>query len=210
MDLNKGIIAVGAHPDDIELGCGASLAKLVNSGFDIYAIVVSKGEAGNPFKLDRSDEACVALRSLGVKEVYSLSFEDTKLPTKLCEIIDSLCHLYKIISKSINAKRVYTMCENDRHQDHRAIYDASLIAFRDVPQILCYETPSAWANFHPNIFEKLDEVHLIKKIEALKNHKSQSHRQYMQENQIRSVAMFRGQQAGYNFSEGFIPYKMVL
>ncbi len=210
MNSSKGIIAIGAHPDDIEFGCGGTLAKLASSGFEVHAVVLSKGEEGNPLGADRIKETTGALASLGVKELHSFAFEDTRFSSNICDIINELVKLYERLSDDMPIRRVYTMSETDRHQDHRAVYDASIIAFRLVPQILCYETPSTWANFQPNLFEKLEALHLDQKINSLKKHKSQIHRSYMQEDKIRSVAMFRGQQAGYDFSEGFVPYKMVL
>lgn len=55
------------------------------------------------------------------------------------------------------------MFEEDRHQDHRAIYDASIVAFRKVSQILCYETPSSGTYFNPKVFEQVDEIFLEKR-----------------------------------------------
>lgn len=208
--INQGIIAIGAHPDDIELGCGASLAKLSNDGFDIYAIVLSAGDKGNPKNKNRLLETRQALKELGVKESFFLDFEDTKLATNLSEIIINLEKIFKEVSQHTVIKRIYTMYEEDRHQDHRAIYDASIVAFREVKQILCYETPSSTTLFNPRVFESLDEGLLEKKINALKYHASQKHRSYMDESFIRSIARFRGQQAGYILSEGFVPYKLVL
>jgi LmbE family N-acetylglucosaminyl deacetylase len=55
--MNNGIIAIGAHPDDIELGCGASLTKLASKGFNVYSVVLSAGDKGNPVDFDRIKEA---------------------------------------------------------------------------------------------------------------------------------------------------------
>ena len=208
--MNQGIIAIGAHPDDIELGCGASLAKLSQEGFDIFAVVLTSGSKGNPFNQNRFQETSKALNLLGVTKTFFLNFEDTKLALNLHEIIITLENILKETSLKSNIKRIYTMFEEDRHQDHRAIYDASIVAFRKVSQILCYETPSSGIDFNPKVFEQVDEIFLEKKIKAINYHRSQMHRNYMSENFIRSVATFRGQQAGFSLSEGFVPYKMVL
>lgn len=208
--MNKGIIAVGAHPDDIELGCGASLAKLSREGFDVFAVVLSNGSKGNAFQKDRVQETHQALSILGVKNTFVLDFEDTKLAVNLHDIIISLENFLKDVSFQSSIKRIYTMFEKDRHQDHRAIYDASIVAFREVAQILCYETPSSGTHFNPKVFEQVDETLMDIKINALKCHESQSHRTYMNENFIRSIAIFRGQQSGFLLSEGFVPYKMIL
>ena len=208
--MNQGIIAIGAHPDDIELGCGASLAKLSKEGFDIFAVVLSSGSKGNPLNQNRVQETSQALSSLGVTQTFCLNFEDTKLALNLHDIIITLENTLEDLSVRSNIERIYTMFEEDRHQDHRAIYDASIVAFRKVSQILCYETPSSGTYFNPKVFEQIDEISLEKKIKALNYHQSQMHRSYMSDDFIRSVATFRGQQAGFSLSEGFVPYKMVL
>ena len=122
--MNQGIIAIGAHPDDIELGCGASLAKLSQEGFDIFAVVLSSGSKGNPFDQNRLQETSQALNLLGVTKTFFLNFEDTKLALNLHEIIITLENILKETSLKSNIERIYTMFEEDRHQDHRAIYDA--------------------------------------------------------------------------------------
>jgi LmbE family N-acetylglucosaminyl deacetylase len=101
------------------------------------------------------------------------------------------------------------MFDQDRHQDHRAVYQASAVACRSVPQILGYETPSSYPNFVPTIFEPVDSF-MERKIDALKLHMSQGNRLYMHEVKVRSAAHFRGVQVDLGQTEGFIPYKLVL
>ncbi len=207
--MNNGIIAIGAHPDDIELGCGASLTKLASKGFNVYSVVLSAGDKGNPVDFDRIKEAKNGLNHLGITQTFFLDFEDTKLGLHLHDIIYSLENILKNLSH-LNINRVYTMFKDDRHQDHRATYEASIVAFRKISQILCYETPSSGTQFQPQVFEEIDDNLLDKKIAAIKLHKSQLHRNYMSEHFIKSLATLRGHQAGYTLSEGFVPYKMVL
>ena len=111
--------------------------------------------------------------------------------------------------KAFKPVRAYTMFQHDRHQDHRAVYEASIVACRSVRQVFGYETPSSSPHFAPVIFEDV-APYIDTKVEALRLHSSQRHRAYMQEDQIRCNAQFRGHQVGLNASEGFIPYKLVL
>src|SRR6185369_12150547 len=104
--------------------------------------------------------------------------------------------------------RVYTMFREDRHQDHRAVYQASAVACRRASQILAYETPSSYPNFLPTVFEAVGD-YMERKVEALKLHVSQGDRLYMSEDMIRSAAHFRGVQVELGRAEGFIPYKLV-
>lgn len=199
------ILAIGAHPDDIELGCGGSLAKLARSGAKVTALVLSKGRRGVISADDRAAETRLALETIGIGQIHVHDFEDTQLSKHLTDIIP----IIEACVREVVPTRVYTMFQHDRHQDHRAIYEASSIACRSVPQLLGYETPSSYPNFRPTVFEAIG-ADLETKIMALKCHKSQGDRIYMQEEKIRAAAIFRGVQVDLGPSEGFIPYKMVL
>ena len=199
------ILALGAHPDDLELGCGATLAKLVARGVDVTAVILSDGNIGADSEFDRSVETREALASLGVRRIVQHMFPDTRLHQHLNEMIAVIeQHV-----RDVAPQRVYTMFHDDRHQDHRAVYQASIVACRAVPQILAYETPSSYPNFVPTVFEPIDDFVELK-VAALKLHKSQGDRLYMHEEKIRSAAHFRGVQVDLGQTEGFIPYKLVL
>ena len=201
----KSILALGAHPDDLELGCGATLAKLVANGADVHAVILTDGQRGGVEGLDRGAETRAGLELLGVTNVILHQFPDTRLHEHLNELI-------AVIERhvaEIRPDRVYTMFAQDRHQDHRAVYEASAVACRRVPQILAYETPSSYPNFVPTVFEPVDDF-IERKVAALKVHQSQGSRLYMQEEKIRSAAHFRGVQVDLGQTEGFIPYKLVL
>lgn len=202
---NMPILAIGAHPDDIELGCGGTLAKLAQTSHPIRAIVFSKGRRGNLTDADRSDETRLALNAIGVTDVHTYSFEDTQL----WRFVNDLVALIEEHVRAIKPFRVYTMFQHDRHQDHRAVYEASSIACRQVPQFLGYETPSSYPNFTPTVFEDIGE-YLEVKVAALRMHTSQGERLYMQEDKIRSAAHFRGAQIDVGLCEGFVPYKLLL
>lgn len=199
------ILAVGAHPDDIELGCGGSLAKLARKGAQVHAVIFSKGRRGALSDQDRAAETRAALELLGISRISVHDFDDTGLAAKLHEMIAIL----EGDVRAIQPHRVYTMFQHDRHQDHRAIYEASAIACRSVPQLLGYETPSSYPNFMPTVFEEIGDF-LELKIEALGRHTSQADRLYMQQEKVRSAAHFRGAQTCLAPSEGFIPYKIIL
>ncbi|WP_318376154.1 PIG-L deacetylase family protein [Enterobacter sp.] len=206
-----GILAIGAHPDDIELGCGATLANLAAKGFHITAIILTAGNAGCPAGISRHDESRLALNRLGCQDLFPFHYQDTRTDHYLDAIINSIGKVIKAQEDAgIRFVRTYTMHDKDRHQDHRATYQASMVACRTIPQILCYETPSCRLSFIPQAFEEFDEKALTNKIAALKFHQSQKHRDYMQPESIRALAQFRGLQAGMNLCEGFVVQKMIL
>lgn len=201
----KQILALGAHPDDLELGCGATLAKLAARGAQVTAVILSDGSIGANSGLDRGSETREALSTLGIQRIVQHSFPDTRLHEHLNDLIATIeQHV-----RDVAPERVYTMFHDDRHQDHRAVYQASIVACRRVAQILAYETPSSYPNFVPTVFEPVDEF-IERKVAALKLHKSQGDRLYMHEEKIRSAAHFRGVQVDLGQTEGFIPYKLVL
>ncbi|EEF3449023.1 PIG-L family deacetylase [Salmonella enterica] len=209
--ISGTVLAVGAHPDDIELGCGATLSRHAARGLHVVAAVMSAGGRGADGTADRAEETRRALAHLGVRSVVCFDFDDTRLGHQLDRLITTLewVVLNKIPAEA-PLQRVYTMCRSDRHQDHRAVYEATIVACRPVRQILSYETPSTWASFQPHIFSDITGPHLDNKLRALREHASQQHRGYMQPEQVRSVARFRGQQAGCGMGEAFAVHKMVI
>jgi LmbE family N-acetylglucosaminyl deacetylase len=205
MDTVKTVLALGAHPDDLELGCGATLAKLSARGVAVHAVIFSDGAQGGPAGSDRTAESRAALERLGIASVVQHDFADTRLHESLNDLIARIeDHV-----RELNPDRVYTMFHLDRHQDHRTVHDASVVACRKVRQILGYETPSSYPNFTPTVFEPIDDF-IEAKIEALKLHVSQGERLYMQQEKVRSAAHFRGVQVELGQTESFIPYKLVL
>lgn len=201
----KAILAIGAHPDDIELGCGGSLLRLSSEGFKVRAVVFSEGRRGALSAEDRTIETREGLAAIGIHDVHIYDFEDTKLWLSVSEMVAVIEHHVH----AIRPLRAYTMFKADRHQDHRAVYEASSIACRSVPQLLGYETPSSYPNFRPTIFQSI-EAQLDQKIQALHRHKSQGARLYMQEDKVRAAALFRGAQIGLGPAEGFIAYKVII
>ncbi len=207
----KGILAIGAHPDDIELGCGASLARLARKGIYISAVVMTAGKSGTDEPIDRHQESREALKVLGCQQTIHLDFADTRAHFQLNDMICALENIiHHEIPSDVEIGRVYTMHNADRHQDHMAVYQASMVACRTIPQILGYETPSTWLSFMPQVFELLEEEDFNLKLKALSKHRSQSKRDYMCPERLRAVAQFRGQQINSNYGEGFVIHKMIL
>ncbi|MEB0968030.1 PIG-L deacetylase family protein [Citrobacter braakii] len=206
-----GVLAIGAHPDDIELGCGASLARLAKQGVYIAAVVMTSGKYGTSELIDRRQESYNALTILGCKKVIHFDFTDTQTYLQLNDMISTLENVIKHeIPHDVEIIRVYTMHDADRHQDHIAVYQASMVACRSIPQILGYETPSTWLSFMPQVFESVEEDNFNLKLSALSKHKSQSMRDYMRPERLRAVAQFRGQQVNSELGEGFVIHKMIL
>lgn len=201
----RAVLAIGAHPDDIELGCGGSLSRFIAEGVAVRALIMSRGRRGALSEDDRARETHEALGLLGITDVHVYDFPDTQL----WRLVSEMVHVIEQHVRTFAPMRAYTMFQHDRHQDHRAVYEASAIACRAVPQLLGYETPSSYPNFMPTVFADIGPQ-LDAKLAALKRHTSQGKRLYMQEEKVRAAALFRGAQVSTGPAEGFVPYKLMI
>src|SRR2546428_7556071 len=73
------ILALGAHPDDIEIGCGGTLLKYTKAGHGVYLMVLTEGAQGGSAKV-RRDEQLASCRILGAQEVFLGGYPDTEVP----------------------------------------------------------------------------------------------------------------------------------
>lgn len=190
------ILAVGAHPDDIELGCGGTLRSAVKLGNKVVAVFMTKGElSGDPEV--RCKESLDALACLGVNEVFFGDFKDTEV---VCSrrAIDFLESFYREKKPDV----VLTHTVNDIHQDHRQVGWISLSAFRNIGVILAYETPRVTAAFSPNYFVDISSC-IDDKWKALKCHASQKEKRYVAYESMVNLASFRGAQVNLTAAEAF-------
>lgn len=193
------ILAIGAHPDDIELGCGGTLIKYANNGCNVYLCVMSNGsQAGEPAKrmLEQEESA----RRMKAKEVIWGTCEDTKIT-----VCQENVNFIENIVKKINPREVYVNFADDSHQDHRALAQCVVSATRYVKRVLFYEDYTS-SNFNPDIFVDIEPV-LDAKINVMQAFDSQINRTFpsglnMLEG-VKAVANFRGFQAKVRYAEGF-------
>jgi len=193
------ILAIGAHPDDIEYGCGGFLLKAVENGDKVYLFILTRGEGGGDPEI-REKEQEKAARLLGVQKLFWGNFPDTQLPgaNVLIPKIEEILHLVK-------PDEVYVNYYDDTHQDHRAVAAAAISATRYVKNVLFYEDYTT-SNFEPNLFVEIENI-LERKIELLKCHYSQMSRIYPTGldilESVRAIANFRGFQGKVKYAEGF-------
>ena len=202
------IIAVGAHPDDIELACGGTLAYAVNQGHDVTMIVVTGNSSldhhGNSIRtdLEAKSEQLNAAKKLGVSQIEILGFEDMDVPYSK----ELVSRLDKIIN-DINPDITFTHFVFDTHQDHIRTAQSTLSAARKQNTILLYEpiNPSGrgYMPFRAQVYFDISST-IDNKISSLKEHKSQ----YIKygDNWIGGVtarAKFRGFEMGAEYAECF-------
>lgn len=193
----RRILAIGAHPDDIEIAAGATLAKLHDGGHYIYGLVLTQGEYGGDASV-RPKEARNGARFLGLDDIKIMSYSDGCLKEEWYELI-------KTIEGTIGEVRpdiILTHSAHDIHQDHQAVHEATLRAGRSQCTILCYESPSASPDFVPTLFVNVADYVNIK-INAVAAHWDQKEKPYMKETQVRGKLAFRGGQAKVDYAEGY-------
>ncbi|MFH1683777.1 MAG: PIG-L deacetylase family protein [Candidatus Margulisiibacteriota bacterium] len=193
------ILAIGAHPDDIEFGCGGTLLKYQERGHNIYLLVLTEGSVGGNSGVRKKEQEAAA-KFLRAKQVFWGNFNDTELPGG-----KGLISTIEQVIDQTKPQVVLLNYPNDTHQDHRVAAQAGASATRYIKEVLYYEVPTS-QKFDPDIFVDVHDV-LDKKLELLKAHSSQVDRTRVANLTIlesaRSCANFRGYQARVKYAEGF-------
>ena len=194
------ILAVGSHPDDIEVGCGGTLIKYAQKGHDVFLLVCTRGEKGGIAKA-RYEEQMKAAEIIGARDVFWGDFQDTKLLDEGNKLIQTVERHIDLVKPDF----IFVNFFDDTHQDHRTVNKSVLSATRYVKNVLFYEVPTS-NNFTPNVFVDIGSV-LQTKLEALKAHASQVMKTNIPDLSImdiaRASAHFRGVQARVPLAEGF-------
>jgi LmbE family N-acetylglucosaminyl deacetylase len=190
------VLAVGAHPDDIEYGCGGALLHHAARGDSVMLAVMSQGaRGGDPFV--RVEEQQRAAKFIGA-DLVVFDFPDGDLGsiTDLSDKIESVVADY-------TPDIVYThLAADDMHQDHLAVNRAARIATRNVPTVLLYESPRSTV-LSSGIFVDVTEV-IEKKIELVNIHASQVARnRNMGDEAIHARAVLHGVRCGVPHAEAF-------
>jgi len=201
------ILAIGPHPDDIEIGCSGTLIKYAKQGHGVFLLIITRGEkGGNPEA--RYEEQLKAAEIIGARDVFWGGFTDTELLDRGNEII----HLVELYIERIQPDFIFVNFYDDTHQDHRAVNRSVLSATRYVRNVMFYEVPTT-NNFTPNIFVDIGPVFELK-LEALKAHSSQVMKTKILDFSIidiaKSSAHFRGMQGRIPLAEGFIPERLFI
>lgn len=198
------VLAVGAHPDDIELGCGGTLAAHSAAGDEVTMLVMTDGQSGPGAVAERIIEQVQACKTLEADLVWGNlpdGFISNHERTAL-QIIERALH-------QTGATRLYTHGADDSHQDHRAIALLSFGAARNLSEILSYDSPSS-RHFAANLFVDITDT-LPRKVASLVCHDSQvgaSNR--VDVDLVRAQARYRGGLVRVGAAEAFMVERLVL
>lgn len=200
------VLALGAHPDDVELGCGGAVLLAHEAGAEVHAAIMSRCEDEAPRATSnlRANEFLRACEITGAKP-HTYSLPNRELPEHRREVMEVLERLQDEVKPDL----VFIPFLEDPHQDHETVAKAAVRTFRRNETILQYEIIRYGSHsFTPSLFVDISEV-LEGKLAALRCYESQfQKRAYFDEESFRSLARTRGAQSGCAYAEGFVLYKM--
>ena len=194
-------LVLSPHTDDAELGCGGTIAKLVERGWSVHVIYFSAVAERYP---GLANEAAASGKIMGVTHEI-LDFYTRQFPRDRQEILQTLCDHSRLHSYEL----VFTPATTDLHQDHGVVTAEALRAFRNCT-LLGYELPWNNLEIELNCFVSLEERHVRKKLKALDCYNSQKHNSYFDPKFFRSVVRMRGIQLAVPYAEGFETLKVQL
>ena len=190
------ILAIGAHPDDIELGCGGLLIKASRQGHNVFMYTLTRGGAsGNP--AERTEELKRSAKFIQAKDLRIDDFEDTKL-TPGPELINHLESYINLVDPDV----ILTHSQKDIHHDHRAIAAAIVEAGRYNSNILSYEIPLT-KDFDPQVYYDITDV-IDEKVGLIEIFWSQNSKLYLKANAIKGLAEYRALQSRLNTSINYV------
>jgi LmbE family N-acetylglucosaminyl deacetylase len=202
----RRVLAIGAHPDDIEIGCSGTLLKMADMGSEVFIYIATKGERGGKPKV-RVQEGERSAQRMSTKKLFWGGFIDCEVPHTV-ELIES-------IEKAVQASTpdlLLVHYSEDTHQDHRALASAAQSAARRVPNFLFYESPTT-LHFSPSVYCNIEST-ITRKIELLETHFSQVARTNIEGLPItdiaRASAIRRGIEVFCRYAEAFVPTRMML
>lgn len=202
------ILCIGAHCDDIEIGCGGTLLKLLeqNPALTCHWIVFS----GTPERAAECQASAERfLRGAADRRVDVLDFRDGFLPAVSAEVKDR----FEALGRQIEPDLILTHYRDDRHQDHRLLSDLTWNTWRN-HLVLEYEIPKYDGDLgRPNVYVTLSEGHCRQKIDHLMAcYSSQASKRWFTEDTFRALLRLRGIEAASEtgFAEAFHGRKVVL
>src|SRR5207245_782690 len=145
------VLAIGAHPDDIEYGCGGTLTLYAQRGHDVYLFVASDGSLGGDAAM-REREQDESTLVIGAQRVFWGGYRDTEVPYNR-ELIVRL----EAVIRDTRPSMIFVNYPDDTHQDHRNLAQAAVSATRYVPNFLFFEVPST-QHFTPNCYTNIEKV----------------------------------------------------
>lgn len=202
------ILCLGAHPDDIEVGCGGTIQRLIEEVHETHFFWIVFSGDGKRGK-EAYEGARVFLNKVKSKKIDVQQFRESYFPFIGARIKDYFEKLKKEFSPDI----IFTHYTNDAHQDHRLVSNLTWNTFRD-HFILEYEVPKYDGDLgNPNLYVHLNESDVQRKIEYICDiFRTQKEKQWFTEETFRSILRIRGVESNSpsKYAEAFYCRKIVL
>jgi LmbE family N-acetylglucosaminyl deacetylase len=190
------VLAVGAHPDDVEIGAAGALLGHRAAGHDVTILTLSRGARGGRDSA-RADEARAAAQLLGAA-LYLEDLEDTRISEA-----DPTISAISAVIEAVRPTTIYTHSIHDVHQDHRNTHQAVMVAAREVGSVQCFQSPSATVDFRPARFITIDGQ-IAGKLAAIGAFASQvAVRHYLEPDLIEATARYWSRFGGGRYAEAF-------
>ncbi len=204
----KNVLCLGAHADDIEIGCGATLLKLLSGRDDVnvHWVVLSANE-----QRQAEAQACAEafLANANNRTITVANFDDSYFPSQHREIKA----LFHQLRQDFDPDLIFTHRLEDRHQDHRTVAELTWNAFRN-HLVLEYEIPKYEGDLgQPNVYVPADEAICQKKVNSIiESFPSQHCRSWFTPDTFLSLMRIRGIECGpdVQYAEAFHSRKMVV
>ena len=206
-ESNYKILCLGAHCDDIEIGCGGTILKLIENyeNITVYWVIFASNEQRAQ---EANTSANLFLKEVKQKKIIIKNFRDGFLPFHGIDVKECFEQLKQEFSPDI----IFTHYRDDRHQDHRLISDLTWNTFRN-HLILEYEIPKYDGDLGiPNFFVHLDEAFCRRKSQyIIDSFKSQNNKQWFTQDTFYSILRIRGIESNSEskYAEGFYTRKIV-
>lgn len=196
--FGKKIFFIGAHPDDIELGCGALIANIANSS-EVFCITLSDNQ-NNPELKNLIAEHFASMSVLGLAKDHTIvgNFETRCFLHARQEILEFLINLNKQHHPDI----VFVHSKSDLHQDHGVVTDETLRAFRGT-SVFGYDVIRSSQGFFPKFLVEVSENDLQRKLESLAAYKTYAGKYYFRPELTRAILIKNGALCERPLAEGF-------
>lgn len=192
------VLFIGAHPDDIELGCGALIHQIV-AQTELLCVTLSDNQK-NPALQNVAGEHLRSMAVLGVprEKVVFGPFTTRVFPQARQEILEYLLKLRRDFEPDL----IFVHSKQDVHQDHNTITEEALRAFRGV-SVLGFDVVRSSYGFFPHFLAEVSEADVNAKIEALAQYETYREKYYFNAELTRSIMVRHGALAERPFAEGF-------